>query len=87
MLGLSAAYPHEQMMHIDFSFMMNGGRRVQGIVEGSSVPQDFIPILISYYRQGLFPFDRLIEHFPFSEINEAMEACESGRVIKPILRM
>ena len=86
-IGLSAAYPHEQMMEVDFASMMIGGRRVQGIVEGSAVPQDFIPKLISYYRQGLFPFDRLIEHFSFSDINEAVEACESGRVIKPVLRM
>ena len=86
-LGLSAAYPHDKMMEINFASMMIGGRKVQGIVEGSAVPQEFIPKLISYYRQGMFPFDRLIEHFAFSDINEAIEACESGRVIKPVLCM
>jgi len=85
--GLCAAYPHDQMMEIDLSSTMLGGRRVIGIVEGSAIPQDFIPILISYYRKGLFPFDRLIEHFSFADINNAISACESGRVIKPVLRM
>ena len=86
-IGLSAAYPHDQMMQIDFSTTMLKGQRVQGIVEGGAVPQNFLPKLISYYRQGVFPFDRLIEHFPFKNINEAMKAAESGRVIKPVLRM
>ena len=86
-IGLVAAYPHEQMMEIDFSTTMLKGQRVQGIVEGSAVPQEFLPKLISYYRQGVFPFNRLIEHFAFSDINDAIEACESGRVIKPVLRM
>lgn len=86
-IGLSAAYPHQHMMEIEFASMMIGGRRVQGIVEGGAVPQDFIPKLISYYRQGIFPFDRLIEHFSFTDINEAMHACESSRVIKPVVCM
>ena len=85
--GLCAAYPHKQMMEIDFSTTMLGGRRVQGIVEGNSIPQEFIPKLISYYRQGVFPFDQLIQHFDFSNINEAIAACESGQVIKPVLNM
>ena len=75
------------MMEIDFSTIMIKGQRVQGIVEGSAVPQDFLPKLISYYRQGIFPFDRLIKHFEFEQINQAITACESGQVIKPVLCM
>lgn len=86
-IGLSAGYPHEDSLSVNLSSTMLFGRSVKGIIEGDSVPQDFIPKLISYYRQGLFPFDRLIEAFEFSEINEAIDACASGRVIKPVLRM
>ena len=86
-IGLCAAYPHQQMMEVEMSATMLGGRRIQGIVEGSAYPQEFIPELISYYREGRFPFDQLIEHFAFSDINEAIAATESGRVVKPVLRM
>jgi aryl-alcohol dehydrogenase len=61
------------------------GRRLSGSVEGDADPQTFIPELIDLYRQGKFPFDRLVKTFPFSEINEAMEASESGSVIKPVI--
>lgn len=86
-LGLVAAYPPGVTLSAELAYLMSGGRRIQGIVEGSSDPQDFIPKLIAYHRRGLLPFDRLIEFFPFSAINEAIEAGESGRVIKPVVTM
>jgi len=69
---------------------MNGilfGRGVRGIIEGDSVPQEFIPRLIDLYRQGRFPFDRLITAFPFAKIQDAVEASEHGKVVKAVLRM
>jgi aryl-alcohol dehydrogenase len=61
------------------------GRTVVGIIEGNAVPQVFIPKLIDLWRQGAFPFDRLITTFPLSEINEAEKASKTGEVIKPVL--
>jgi len=61
------------------------GRKLSGVIEGDADPQKFVPEMIELYRQGKFPFDRLVKKFPFSEINAAMEASESGEVIKPIV--
>jgi aryl-alcohol dehydrogenase len=61
------------------------GRRLSGVVEGDADPQTFIPELIRLYREGKFPFDRLVKTFPFTAINEAIEASESGAVIKPVV--
>jgi aryl-alcohol dehydrogenase len=63
------------------------GRGVRGIIEGDSVPQEFIPRLIDLYRQGRFPFDKLITSYPFANIQEAVEASEHGKVVKAVLRM
>jgi aryl-alcohol dehydrogenase len=63
------------------------GRGVRGIIEGDSVPDEFIPRLIELYRQGRFPFDKLVTVFEFKDIQEAVDASESGRVVKAILRM
>ena len=38
-------------------------------------------------RQGRFPFDRLVKTYELSEINQAAHDSESGKVIKPVLRM
>lgn len=61
------------------------GRTITDALEGNAVPHVFLPQMINWWRQGLFPFDKLIERFPLSEINAAAEASESGRVVKPVL--
>jgi aryl-alcohol dehydrogenase len=45
----------------------------------------FIPKLITLWRQGMFPFDKLIKTFRLDEINEAERASADGSVIKPVL--
>jgi aryl-alcohol dehydrogenase len=61
------------------------GRRLTGVIEGDADPQEWVPRLIELYRAGKFPFDKLIQTFPFEKINEAVEASEKGTVIKPVL--
>ncbi|MEU0071003.1 NAD(P)-dependent alcohol dehydrogenase [Streptomyces sp. NPDC006332] len=61
------------------------GRRLTGVLEGNAVPDVFIPQMIEWWQADVFPFDKLIERFPLHKINEAAEASESGRVVKPVL--
>ena len=68
---------------------MNGilfGRTVRGIIEGDSIPDIFIPRLIALWKQGRFPFDKLIQFYPLGDIEAAVAASESGEVLKPVLR-
>jgi aryl-alcohol dehydrogenase len=74
-------------INLDEVHFMSGGRRLIGIVEGSSNPDVFIPQLVELHAKGLFPFDRMIRFYPFDQINEAIADSESGRTIKPIVRM
>ena len=64
-----------------------GGRTIRGIVEGDSVPQQFIPQLVALHQQGRFPFDKLVTHYPLAEINQAARDSTAGRTLKPILRV
>jgi aryl-alcohol dehydrogenase len=61
------------------------GRRVTYVLEGSAVPQLFLPRLIGYWKAGVFPFDRLVRTYPLSEINAAEADSLSGATIKPTL--
>jgi aryl-alcohol dehydrogenase len=61
------------------------GRTLMGVIEGSAVPDVFIPRMIDLYRAGRFPFDRLIEEMPFDQINEAIEASHHGALVKAVL--
>jgi aryl-alcohol dehydrogenase len=69
------------------STSLSKGRKTLSIIQGDAVPQNFIPKLIELYRAGLFPFDRLIKFYDFSEINQAMADARHGDTIKPVLRI
>ncbi len=75
----------------EFSLDMNTmlfGRKLRGVVEGSSTPQVFIPQLIAMQKAGLFPFEKLCSFYDFDQINQAVEDTEkTGKAIKAILKM
>lgn len=67
--------------------LMQGGRTIRGIGMGDAVPALLIPKLIELYRQGRFPFDRLVRFYPLDQINAAFADSQSGETVKPIIRM
>lgn len=69
----------------DIGTLLTSGISISMVVEGDSVPREFIPRLISLYERGLFPFDKLVKQYEFSEINTAFADSESGATIKPVL--
>ena len=67
--------------------MMLSGRSLRGIHQGDSHPQQFIPELVEYYRQGRLPLEKMVTFYDFDQIEQAMDDMNAGKAIKPILRM
>jgi aryl-alcohol dehydrogenase len=65
--------------------MLAGGRQLRGILGGDAHPGLFLPKLAEYWRQGRFPFDRLLSFYRFAEIDRAFADARSGKAIKPVL--
>jgi aryl-alcohol dehydrogenase len=84
--GIVGATPEGTEASFNVNDVMIPGRRIMGIVQGDVVSRTFIPELIELYRQGRFPFDRLVKFYDFDDVNQAMADSESGVTIKPILR-
>ena len=63
------------------------GRKIVGCVEGDAKVKQFIPTLVKLYEDGRFPFDRLIEKYPFEKINDAVKDLHDGKVMKPVLML
>lgn len=83
--GLIGVSPVGTECSIDMNSIMFG-RSLRGIIEGDSVPDVFIPRLIELYKQGRFPFDKLVTFYKLDDINKAVEDTEQGKVIKAVLR-
>jgi aryl-alcohol dehydrogenase len=67
-------------------FLQNG-RIVRGVIQGDSVPQEFIPQLTDYIVAGKFPIERMITFYDLADINRAADESSKGTTIKPVLRM
>ncbi len=65
--------------------LMAEGKKISGVIEGDAIPQLFIPKLVDYYKQGRFPFDKLIKFYDFDQINDGFAASKDGSVLKPVI--
>lgn len=63
------------------------GKRVIGVLGGGGRSGQLIPALVRLYEQGRFPFDQLVAYYAMDQIEEALADSQSGKVIKPILRI
>jgi aryl-alcohol dehydrogenase len=83
LLGSARAGTH---VSIETPFLQNG-RVVRGVIQGDSLPQQFIPALVDHVVAGRFPIERMITFYDLADINRAAKESSEGRTIKPVLRM
>ncbi len=55
-------------------------------IAGDSNPQEFIPYMIRCYRDGKFPFNKLVREYDAMNINDAVRDSIDGSAVKPVLR-
>jgi aryl-alcohol dehydrogenase len=70
----------------DMKFLQEG-RVVRGVIQGDSLPRDFIPRLVDLIRDKKFPIEKMITFYDFADINRAARESSAGIAIKPVLRM
>ena len=83
--GLIGVAPMGVEVSLDMQTLLDA-RTVRGVIEGDCNPDLFIPKLINLYKQGRFPFDRLIKFYSLEQINEAAEDSEKGKTLKAVLK-
>jgi S-(hydroxymethyl)glutathione dehydrogenase/alcohol dehydrogenase len=61
-------------------------RRVLGSIYGSSRPERDFPTILSLYRRGLLPLDRLVSHrLPLDRVEDAFALMGSGEALRVVL--
>src|SRR5262252_6660704 len=64
---------------IEMPFLQQG-RIVRGVVQGESLPAEFIPRLVNLIVAGKFPFHKMITFYDFAYINLAAQSSSAGIV-------
>ena len=67
-----------------FTFMCSG-KSYSGAIEGDSVPSEYVPKMIQWYREGKFPFDKLVRLMPAEEFEKGLHEMHTGETVKPVL--
>lgn len=62
------------------------GRRVLGVCEGDSDPEQLIPLLAGLVGSGRLPIASLVREYPFTAIDQAARDFAHGEVSKAVLR-
>lgn len=87
-LALVAVPPTpDRQLELPWLSMLLAGQKVQGFIEGDSIPDIFIPRMIELNRQGRFPFEKLITTYAFADINKAVRDLHDGVVVKAVLQV
>jgi aryl-alcohol dehydrogenase len=63
------------------------GRMIRGVVQGDSLPREFIPQLVDLMMAGQFPLEKMIKFYDLADINLAAQESSAGIAIKPVLRI
>jgi len=84
LVAVGAAAPGEEVS-FEVGSSLTKGWTFKTVIEGSAVPQVFIPRLVDLWKQGKFPFDKLIKTYSHADINQGFDDSESGAVIKPVV--
>jgi Zn-dependent alcohol dehydrogenase len=74
--------PPEQTIKIDALTFLLENKKLIGVIEGDSVPPEFIPKLIAMHQAGKFPIDLLCKVYPIAKFEDAIHDMHEGKVHK-----
>ncbi|WP_433796843.1 NAD(P)-dependent alcohol dehydrogenase [Actinoplanes sp. CA-252034] len=63
------------------------GRTVTGLTLGDSETRALLPVLADLVVSGRMPLDRLVRHYAFEDIRQAVTDVVAGDTVKPVLLM
>lgn len=84
-LALVGAGPFGTETPFETGASLAKGWTFKTLIQGSSVPQQFIPRMVSLWQQGRFPVEKLTRSYGFDDINQGFDDSASGAVVKPVI--
>lgn len=66
------------------SFMVSG-KQYFGAVQGHSRTNEYIPKMIQWWKEGMFPVEKLVKFFDFEDFENAVKVMGRGDVVKPVM--
>ncbi|KAL4902017.1 hypothetical protein BDW74DRAFT_187025 [Aspergillus multicolor] len=77
--------PETATLVIPIHEFMVSGKQFIGIVEGDVVPKEYIPNLITWYREGKLLLDKIVKFYEAEGFETAIRDMQSGVTVKPVI--
>ncbi|KAL1887986.1 hypothetical protein Sste5346_009868 [Sporothrix stenoceras] len=78
-LALVGVPPPNKTLQIDALDMLLSCKKIMGVIEGLSSPQQAIPELTKLYYEGKFPIDKVATVYPAEDMSRAIDDFKNGR--------
>lgn len=80
------AAPMDAKLMIPIFEFMSTGKQFIGVVEGDVNPQEYIPQMVGWIREGRLPLEKIVQFYDAEDYEKAINDMKSGKTIKPIIR-
>lgn len=65
---------------------MCSGKTYLGSIEGSSIPRDYVPQMVKWYREGNFPLEKMVKFYKAEDFKKGLEDMQKGAdAVKPVI--
>ncbi|KAL4746670.1 hypothetical protein BDW72DRAFT_210218 [Aspergillus terricola var. indicus] len=77
---LIGAMPPDTELKLNALDVLTGCKKIIGVILAWSDPQQIIPQLVQWYKEGKFPVDKIVRIYPATELDKALEDLKAGKV-------
>ncbi|EYE95785.1 NAD(P)-dependent alcohol dehydrogenase [Aspergillus ruber CBS 135680] len=77
--------PEGTTLSIPIHEFMVTGKQFMGVVEGDVNPQEYIPRMIQWVKDGRLPLEKIVKFYPAEKFERAIGDMQSGQTIKPVI--
>lgn len=77
--------PETGTLSIAIHEFMVSGKQFMGVVEGDVNPQEYVPRMIQWVKDGSLPLQKIIKFYPAEDFERGIGDMQSGQTIKPVI--
>jgi Zn-dependent alcohol dehydrogenase len=77
--------PMDKPISYNMFLFMCAGKSILGAVEGDVIPQDYVPKMVQWWREGKLPIEKLTKFFKAEDFAQGIQEMHDGSTVKPII--
>jgi Zn-dependent alcohol dehydrogenase len=77
--------PKDKNVSLNFLSLMMAGKSISGAIEGDATPTHYVPKMVSWWREGKLPLEKIVKFFKAEDFARAIQEMHEGTTVKPVI--